>query len=186
MKFLLFVALFVLVICAFFAGAIFSLNPNLPKNFFDMRLIEISQLIFPLVVALLIGFYVNAKVDLGVKRREALGHLLDRAQDKLEELFGHTQEYMGTPSPELGSKVVFGFKQLSVFAQLIEQGIEEQSKFKCSKQIVSVLLRFKKAATDSPFLTQTPQFSPWQTQRVLAEYGKLCALIHTYKMKIYT
>ena len=177
--------LLIALVVGLLIGSIIPQWTNVESSFYKVRIIEIGQLILPILVAILVSYVISGRITFDMKSREIIIEILSRLQEHLSDVLDIGYEYVKSPNAEKEKKILKLLKDISSLLGLIKEvGISKNI------QISDLMLhyefwKFKKALTDTPFKNKSPVYEPSRLDIIQSEYDLLTKKIYECKLRIF-
>jgi len=196
------IGLFLIIgfIC-FLSGALWAKWATVEPTFFQIKITDIAQVIFPLVIAILITYFLNKLMSSTIHQREIMVKLLEQIEDKIRCIFENGNAYISnhqtsTPTPQklAEERKIRGFikhasSELSIFFDVFNKYdfVNKRDKDLLINRMKSNFLNIKIALTDLPFgvYNGNGYTNEQQIQFDLNYHAILCE-IHRCKIDIYS
>lgn len=167
----------------------FSLAPYIKINIShakisQIKLIEVLQLLVPIIIALIIASYINKKVFISHRKSEICLNMILEFEKKIQKVNGYMYEYSDKKKKDLKNKILALLKDSSIDLNLIAS-IEESKKkyFKFDKEILKeAFLSFKIALTGAPFEEERKKVTSDEINEMTRKYNHL--LVKTLECKL--
>ena len=156
-------------------------------NFFQVRMIDILQLLVPVFIALIIASLISKKVFIFHRRTELYLDLVSIFEGKIHKINKDADEYFHQKTKDLENMIVLSLKESSIELGLISN-IEKRKKkyFKYNTEILKeAFFAFKKALTDTPFEDSKATVTGDEINEVAHRYGHLLNAILEFKLALF-
>lgn len=178
------------IICLFLGILIGSIFPTwyyFKTSFYDVKLIEIVQIVVTILIAFFATYFISSKINNNVKKREIASELLLKFQDNLTNVLELGYEYIALPDDIKRKKIVNMFKKASMLLGIIiDVKKKNKSLIKYEESFYEDFLKFKDALTDTPFGQKTPKYSEERIVQLHDNYEVLLKKLYECKINLYS
>lgn len=186
-KYLLFLLIYIILfVFGLFIGLYIKIN-SLRPDFLQLKLIELLQLLIPVVIALIIASLINRKVFISHRRSEICLSLIMEFEKKIQKVNGYMYEYFEKKKRDLEQKIVALLKESSIDLNLITNVEKKKKKiFKYDTKIMKdAFFSFKEACTGTPFEGARKKVSEDEMNEINSKYTQLLAKTLECKLAIF-
>lgn len=184
--------LFAFIIVGVFVGGIIlgCLIPlwcSLEGDFFKLKFIELIQLLFTIMLAVTVSYFISGKVNRDIKQREIINEIVTRVQGDLTNILEEGYTYIENPDKERERKIKMMVKNIGMLLNLIEwKKLFDGEEIENKKPIYQDFVRFKRALTDTPFGREKEKYSKEQISMIQERFDVLWKRLYKLKLRIYS
>jgi len=181
---------FIFLLIGFFIGVIISKWNYLKDIFYEIKLIEIIELLSSIIITLIVGYFITNKINLLSKRNDIIHNLFIKYQESFTEIYNEFNDYIKQPNEYKFNILLSSFKKSSVILNMIinakknkicnlDQFEEDINKIKKKFREYKILI------TDDPMGQYSEKFSSDKINRISIIYQELMFLTFDIMIKLH-
>ena len=157
----------------------------LKPSFVKITFVDVLDLYTSLALALFLATLVTRRLHDETRRREILLQMFERMQQLSEQCLDGSMTYIGDRSISSQKRVTRLFRESGSFLSAIKQCAEDHHGLFYSGELHAAFVRFKKAATDTPFGQVGHASSEEEELAIQDAYSELRDRIYTHKLHLF-
>lgn len=159
---------------------------NIQPNFFNVRIIEIGQLILPILIAVFVSYLISRGITYDLKYREIILEILSKLQTNLSEVLEVGYDYMRKPNSDKQKKILRQLKNISMMVGLLKELKRQKRNIQIyDSTLSSAFLGFKIALTDSPFGETSPVYDTSREGMIQEKFDVTVKKIYEFKLRVF-
>ena len=175
---------FTLGFLSFYIIAVIPKWEKISTNFFDIRLIEIVQVLTTLFIAIFITYFINKQINNELRKKEILNTLFEKSHILLKDILTLSLTYINNPEEESEQKIKLLFQEVSKLISIIKKADNNLNKSN-SSNLRKYFLSFKKSITDTPFGTQK-KFPHDKKYEIIMNYQFLSNSVYKSQLDLFS
>lgn len=157
------------------------------KSFFEIRLIEIVQLLVTILVAILVSYIISSITSFQIKKKDLLVELASQFQNTLNDLVEISYDYIENPNKEKEGSVKRMFRNTGILLSIFKDIGQKNNAFIDSDgNFTKLFMNLKISITDSPFGEKNPKYSQKVIDEIRLIHSLMLTKLYDYKLKLYS
>lgn len=169
-------------------GVIITNWPTTSTTFFEIRLVQIIQLVLTVLLAVFIAYIVQSSVRKDLRRLEMISEVINTFQNMINEIFNLGDSYIRKPNREKQREILGALKKAGNKLSVIKDMKEHTAGRKFIKyegHLTKDFWAFKRALTESPFGAKHPKYKPEDYRKFQSKYMLLSGRLHKTMFTLY-
>lgn len=162
-------------------GSVLVKSGKFPEHFFEVKFIEILNLVVGVLVASVVTYFVTSQLNMNFGRREFLSQLGKSFQEELSEIHRLGDDLVTGRFPNRNA-IMCKFKSASISLGFIEEGYKK-SHFKFDESLKTAFWKYKATLTGN--LDGRPPFADGDLHAFSDDYSDLCKRLMDVRLQVF-